>query len=87
VFVAALRTLPQVKLVGTPTSGGSGRAKAHTLPRSRIGLQLSTMASFQPDGKLFESHGIEPDVTCEPAPGDLVGAGDAVLDAALQLLK
>jgi hypothetical protein len=87
VFVAALRTRPQVRLVGTATSGGSGRARLWRLPRSGIALQLSSMASFRPDGRLFDGRGVEPDVKCEPQPGDLVGKGDAVLDAALASLR
>jgi hypothetical protein len=87
VFVAALRTRPQVKLVGTATSGGSGRARPYRLPRSGIALQLSSMASFRPDGRLFDGNGIEPDVRCEPAPADLVSTSDAVLEAALKLAK
>jgi C-terminal processing protease CtpA/Prc len=45
------------------------------------------MASFRPDGTLLEGRGVVPDVACEPAPGDFVGQGDAVLDRALALLK
>jgi C-terminal processing protease CtpA/Prc len=87
VFVAALRTRPQVRLCGTATSGGSGRARTYRLARSGIALQLSSMASFRPDGKLFEGNGIEPDVHCEPAPQDLVSSSDAVLAAAARLVR
>jgi hypothetical protein len=87
VFAAALRTRPQVRLVGTATSGGSGRPLLWRLPRSGIALQLSSMASFRPDGLLFDGRGVEPDVRCEPLPGDFVGKGDAVLDAALASLQ
>jgi hypothetical protein len=37
-----------------PIGTVSGRAKAHALPNSRVPLQLSTMASFRPEGVLFE---------------------------------
>lgn len=87
VFAAALGALPNVTLVGEATSGGSGRARGHTLPKSGVRLQLSTMASFRPDGVLFEGNGVAPDVAVATQPGDLVGDGDAVLAKARELLK
>ncbi len=87
IFVAALRTRPNVKLVGTATSGGSGRAQGYRLDRSRVELQLSSMASFRPDGKLFEGNGVSPDVVCPPAPGDLVGDSDTQLARAIELCR
>jgi hypothetical protein len=87
VFVAVLGTRPSVRLVGAPTSGGSGRARAFTLPKSGIELQLSSMASFRPDGVLFEGNGVPPDVVCEPVPTDFVGATDTALQQAIELLR
>lgn len=87
VFLAALQTRPQVRLCGTASSGGSGRARPHRLRNSGIRLQLSSMVSYRPDGRLFEGNGVEPDAVCLPEPGDLVtGGGDAVLQAGLALL-
>jgi hypothetical protein len=87
VFAAALGELPNVRLVGEPTSGGSGRARGYVLPKSGVRLRLSTMASFRPDGVLFEGHGVEPDIAVGMRPGDLVGATDTVLQRALDLLR
>ncbi len=87
VFAAALGALPNVTLVGEATSGGSGRARGHVLPASGLRLQLSTMASFRPDGVLFEGNGVAPDVEQPTAPGDLIGAGDTVLARAVALLR
>lgn len=87
VFAAALGALPNVRLVGEPTSGGSGRAKGYRLPQSGLRLQLSTMASFRPDGVLFEGNGVAPDVVVATLPGDLIGATDTVLQRALELLR
>ena len=78
---ASVRT---VTLVGEPTSGGSGRAAAHRLPHSKLRVQLSTMASFRPDGVLFEGNGVEPDVAVAMSPGDLVGTSDTALKRALE---
>jgi hypothetical protein len=87
VFAAALGALPSVKLVGEATSGGSGRAKGHVLPASGLRLQLSTMASFRPDGVLFEGNGVTPDIAVATQPGDLVGNSDTALDKARELLR
>jgi hypothetical protein len=87
VFAAALGALPNVMLVGEATSGGSGRAAGHRLSKSGVRLQLSTMASFRPDGVLFEGNGVVPDVAVAAEPVDLVGGGDAVLQRALELLR
>jgi C-terminal processing protease CtpA/Prc len=87
VFAAALRALPNVTLVGEATSGGSGRAQACALPKSGVRLQLSSMASFRPDGVLFEGNGVVPDVAVLLQPGDLVGATDEALAKARELLR
>jgi C-terminal processing protease CtpA/Prc len=87
VFLAALGELPNAILVGTPSSGGSGPVRELTLPRSGLVVSLSSMVSYRADGRLFEGRGIEPDVLVQPAPGDLVGRGDRVLDAALARLR
>jgi len=87
VFAAGLGALPNVTLVGEATSGGSGRARGHVLPASGLRLQLSTMASFRPDGVLFEGNGVVPDVEQATAPGDLIGASDTVLARAVALLR
>lgn len=87
IFAVAFSVLPQVTLVGEPTSGGSGRAMDYLLPHSGLRLRLSSMASFRPDGVLFEGNGVAPDVAVETAPGDLIGASDTVLDLAIELLR
>jgi hypothetical protein len=82
VFLAAAKGLPGVTLMGTPSSGGSGAARSIKLGQSGIRLRLSSMASYQPDGRLFDGHGVEPDVVVEPEPEDFLGAGDAAMFAA-----
>jgi len=87
IFLAALDRLPNIVLVGQPSGGGSGRPRPLQLAHSRISVRLSTMVSYRVDGKLFEGRGVQPDVLVLPAPGDLVGRGDAQLDAALERLR
>jgi hypothetical protein len=87
VFLGALKGLRRVTLLGTPSGGGSGRKESHRLWNSGITVELSTMASYLPDGTLYDGRGVEPDVRLEPEPGDFVGRGDSVLEAALLRLR
>jgi C-terminal processing protease CtpA/Prc len=45
------------------------------------------MASFRPDGVLFEGNGVTPDVAVATQPGDLIGATDTALAKAIELLR
>lgn len=87
IFLAALEQLPNVTLVGTPSGGGSGRAREIELENVGITVRLSSMVSYRVDGKLFEGRGVQPDALVLPAPNDLIGLGDAMLDAALARLR
>jgi uncharacterized protein (DUF697 family) len=87
VFLAAFAGRPGVTLLGTPSSGGSGRARAYRLANSGIGVRLSSMASFRPDGRSYDGLGVEPEVLVLPAAGDFLGRGDAQLAAALERLR
>lgn len=87
IFTGAMQAIPGVTLVGETTAGGSGRARRYQLPNSGIRLQLSTMASFRPDGTLFEGNGVVPDVAVKSQPTDLIGQTDTALQKALELLR
>ncbi|QKK08062.1 MAG: hypothetical protein HND58_07665 [Planctomycetota bacterium] len=63
VFLAAMRELPGVTLVGRPSRGASGMSEPMELRGGIVTLQVSTMVSFMPDGRVFDWHGVEPDVT------------------------
>jgi hypothetical protein len=63
------------------------RARPFQLKHSGIALQLSSMASFRPDGQLFEGNGVPPDVVCEPKATDFVGTTDTALELAQSRLK
>ena len=65
--------------MGEPSGGGSGSARSFELPRTRLGVTLSSMASFRPDGRLFDGRGIDVDVAARPALADFTSDSDAVL--------
>ncbi len=59
----------------------------YTLEQSGLLVKLSTMASFQPTGRLYDGNGVEPDVVAAPTLDDVVGETDSVLDQARALIK
>ena len=73
--------------MGTPSGGGSGRSQAYTLHNSLIKIKLSSMISFQIDGKLYDGNGIWPDVLAEPILTDFIKKTDSVLETAIERLK
>jgi hypothetical protein len=87
VFLGAFKGWRNVTLLGTPSGGGSGRAQEFTLPGSGLEIRLSSMASFRPDGSLYDGNGIAPDVVVPPRATDFLGTTDAQLDAALRRLR
>jgi C-terminal processing protease CtpA/Prc len=87
IFLAALKGMPNVTLVGAPSGGGSARAETYRLGDTPISVRLGSMVSFMPNGQLFDTHGVTPDVVLEPEPGYFVGESDNTLDAALKLLQ
>lgn len=87
IFLGAFKGWRNVTLLGTPSGGGSGSAKTYRLHYSDIAVKLSTMASFQPDGKLYEGRGIRPDIYMEPVPTDWIGQSDTLLDRARQIIE
>lgn len=85
IFLGALELLPRVTLVGAASSGGSARSQSFRLPKTGMEVCCASMASFRPDGRLYDGRGIEVDVEVLLAPGDFLRAGgDAQLKAALE---
>jgi len=73
--------------MGLPSGGGSGCYQNYRLHNSHIRIQLSSMASFQPNGKLYDGNGIQPDIAIEPIPTDFIGKTDSVLKAAIKYIE
>jgi hypothetical protein len=88
IFLGALEIHPRVTLVGTPSSGGSARSQRFTLDHSLIEVRCASMASFRPNGWLYDGRGIEVDIEVQPDPTFFVEGGrDNALKAAIELLK
>lgn len=88
IFLGALIGRPRVTLMGEPSGGGSARSQRFTLPNSGIRIQCASMASFRPDGRLYDGRGVEVDVKLAIKPTDLINNGtDSVLTAALARIR
>ena len=85
VILSSVKGLPNVTLIGEPSVGASGARIITTLKNSGLDLYLSSMASFQNTGQLFETNGVEPDLLVEPQPEYYLWNGpDRVLAVAQQ---
>ncbi|MDY8135991.1 S41 family peptidase [Aquimarina sp. 2201CG5-10] len=62
VFTCAFKGLPNVKIVGVTTDGSSGNSRKIYLDNSNIRVKVSTMLSFQRNGKTLDGNGTEPDI-------------------------
>ena len=88
IFLGALKGMPRVTLMGEPSGGGSARAQRFVLTHSGVEVSCASMASFRPDGRLYDGRGVEVDVVVMQQPGDLLRDGaDTVLHAAVVRLK
>lgn len=80
VFVAIFKNIPNVKIVGVNTDGSSGNSERFELPNSEIRIKLSTMVSFQKDGKILDGIGTEPDIQIERDINQILWKSDAQLE-------
>ena len=87
IFLAGLKGMKNVLLLGTPSSGGSAYGQTITLGATDLSLRIGSMASFQADGKLFDCNGIHPDVVVEPVPEYYVGGRDNLLEEAVRRIR
>jgi hypothetical protein len=83
-FLAGLKGMKNVTLVGTASAGGSAYTREIPLGETPLRLRIGSIASFQSDGRLFDGHGVQPDVLVEPLPEYHIGGPDNVLIEALK---
>lgn len=87
IFLGAFKGLKNVKLIGQPSGGGSGCSQVYWLRNSQFRIYLSRMASFQPNGQLYDGNGIQPDIVVEPIPTDFISKTDTALDTAIKYIS
>ena len=76
IFLGAFKGWSNVTLVGQPSGGGSAKSESFNLPVSGCRVKCASIASFQPNGKLYDGNGIEPDVLVQPTPEYFLEGGD-----------
>ena len=84
-FVGAMRTLPQVMVVGDTTGGASGNPATFALGN---GWQFTVprWLEFGPDKRAIEGRGVAPHLTMTWDPSGYDSARDPLIDAAVGLL-
>lgn len=88
IFAGAFKGHTGVTIMGQSTSGGSACSKRETLPYSGIEVRLASMASFQPDGLLYDGRGVAVDVFVAPSPESfLLDGNDNVLQAGIDFIQ
>jgi C-terminal processing protease CtpA/Prc len=87
IFLAGLKGMKGVLLLGTPSSGGSAFSQEVVLGATPLRLRIGSIASFQADGKLFDGNGIRPDVLMDAVPEYYTGGRDNVLEEAVKRIK
>ena len=88
IFLGALKGWkPNITLLGTSSGGGSARSIRHSITE-QLQIRCASMASFQPNGKLYDGNGIIPDIIVHPEPSSFLhGSKDNQLKAAMELIK
>ncbi|MBN1450538.1 MAG: S41 family peptidase [Anaerolineales bacterium] len=84
IFVLAMRELPNVTVVGEPTSGGFSDILARQLPNGWY-VGLSNEVYTAADGQVYESLGVPPDIEIAYDPAQLDLGVDNILASVLEL--
>ena len=87
VLVSALKGLPNITVVGVNTDGSSGNSERFKLPNSKLRGKISTMVSFQKDGKILDGIGTEPDIVIERSLDQIFMKEDYQLNKLLEIIK
>lgn len=65
VLVTVFKDLPNIQIAGVTTDGSSGNSQRFNLPKSEFRGKISTMVSFQKDGRVLDGFGTAPDILIE----------------------
>jgi len=87
VFAATFKGLENVKIAGVTTNGSSGRSHSFYLKNSNIRVKISTMLSFQRNGKTLDGNGTPPDISLERDENQLLRKNDSQLEKLIELIQ
>jgi len=79
VFVSVFKEIPNIQIVGVTTDGSSGNSEWFDLPNSKLFGKISTMVSFQKNGKILDGYGTEPDIKIERDMNQILWKSDTQL--------
>lgn len=85
-FVAAMKTFPNVTLVGNATSGTNGEATLITVPGGFQFRMTSAMIHY-PDGSPSVGKGLQPDLLVKPTIEGIKNQKDEVLEKAIEYAR
>jgi len=85
-FVLAMRTLPNVTVIGNHTTGGGGTPLYRELPNGWV-YQMSISAKLTPEKDFFEGKGLSPDINVVNTSEAMNSGRDLILEKAIQLLS
>lgn len=87
VFASAFKSLPNVKIAGETTDGSSGNSRILLLKNSNIRIRVSTMLSFQRNGKTLDGNGTIPDLVIQPDEKQILDGCDTQLTKLINIIN
>lgn len=87
VLVSVFKDLPNIKIVGVNTDGSSGNSERFELPNSELRGKISTMVSFQKNGKILDGIGTEPDIKIERSLDQIFLIEDYQLNKLIEIIE
>ncbi len=87
VFTSVFKGLPNVKIAGVTTDGSSGNSKRIYLSNSGIRVKVSTMLSFQRNGKTLDGNGTIPDIYIPINESQILTNKDVQLEELLTIIN
>ncbi|WP_299436407.1 S41 family peptidase [uncultured Aquimarina sp.] len=87
VFTSAFKGLPNIKIVGVTTDGSSGNSKKMNLKHSKIRVRISTMLSFQRNGKTLDGNGTKPDIYIPEDEEQVLKGNDTQLKKLIEIIN
>lgn len=87
VFTSAFKSLPNVKIAGETTDGSSGNSRILYLKNSNIKISVSTMLSYQRNGKTLDGNGTIPDIVIQADERQVLNGYDSQLNTLIKIIN
>jgi Peptidase family S41 len=87
ILLGSLKGLPNVTLIGQPSTGASGRAEGYELKNSGLKIRASSVISYQKSGLLFDRRGVLPDINISKTVEEYVRGIDLEIQCARRIIN